>query len=202
MRPIVGPAPFEILRIRLLQQPLRRRLEQPVGDAVAFGIGDRLLLGVEPQRELLIHVARGSPAHQRVGGAPHRRLIIEHPAPGVGLAGLHGGSRWFVDPGPGRHDRSDRLQQDGRGGRIRTSDPLLPKQMRYQTALRPASENARYRLGEYPFFTPVCKTRLHQLPNRGWRTLSPGLMPSRAAVPPATSITALTGRPAVMTSSD
>jgi hypothetical protein len=26
---------------------------------------------------------------------------------------------------------------DGRGGRIRTSDPLLPKQMRYQTALRP-----------------------------------------------------------------
>ena len=26
---------------------------------------------------------------------------------------------------------------DGRGGRIRTGDPLLPKQMRYQTALRP-----------------------------------------------------------------
>ena len=25
----------------------------------------------------------------------------------------------------------------GRGGRIRTADPLLPKQMRYQTALRP-----------------------------------------------------------------
>ena len=29
---------------------------------------------------------------------------------------------------------------DGRGGRIRTSDPLLPKQMRYQTALRPAAQ--------------------------------------------------------------
>ena len=26
---------------------------------------------------------------------------------------------------------------DGRGGGIRTPDPLLPKQMRYQTALRP-----------------------------------------------------------------
>jgi hypothetical protein len=26
---------------------------------------------------------------------------------------------------------------DGRGDWIRTSDPLLPKQMRYQTALRP-----------------------------------------------------------------
>ena len=25
----------------------------------------------------------------------------------------------------------------GRGGGIRTPDPLLPKQMRYQTALRP-----------------------------------------------------------------
>ena len=27
----------------------------------------------------------------------------------------------------------------GRGGGIRTPDPLLPKQMRYQTALRPDS---------------------------------------------------------------
>ena len=27
--------------------------------------------------------------------------------------------------------------QDGRGDMIRTCDPLLPKQMRYQTALRP-----------------------------------------------------------------
>jgi hypothetical protein len=32
---------------------------------------------------------------------------------------------------------------DGRGGRIRTSDPLLPKQMRYQAALRPAGRNLR-----------------------------------------------------------
>ena len=29
-------------------------------------------------------------------------------------------------------------KNSGRGGRIRTSDPLLPKQMRYQAALRPA----------------------------------------------------------------
>jgi hypothetical protein len=27
--------------------------------------------------------------------------------------------------------------RNGRGERIRTSDPLLPKQVRYQTALRP-----------------------------------------------------------------
>ena len=30
---------------------------------------------------------------------------------------------------------------DGRGGGIRTPDPLLPKQMRYQTALRPDGGN-------------------------------------------------------------
>jgi hypothetical protein len=30
---------------------------------------------------------------------------------------------------------------DGRGGGIRTPDPLLPKQMRYQTALRPGPES-------------------------------------------------------------
>ena len=31
---------------------------------------------------------------------------------------------------------------DGRGDRIRTCDPLLPKQMRYQTALLPAFAKA------------------------------------------------------------
>ena len=29
------------------------------------------------------------------------------------------------------------LCKTGRGGRIRTADPLLPKQMRYQAALHP-----------------------------------------------------------------
>jgi hypothetical protein len=30
-----------------------------------------------------------------------------------------------------------RKRLDGRGGGIRTPDPLVPNQMRYQTALRP-----------------------------------------------------------------
>lgn len=34
---------------------------------------------------------------------------------------------------------------DGRGGGIRTPDPLLPKQMRYQTALRPDSSSLSHR---------------------------------------------------------
>jgi hypothetical protein len=29
------------------------------------------------------------------------------------------------------------LTNDGRGGKIRTCDPLVPNQMRYQAALRP-----------------------------------------------------------------
>ena len=33
----------------------------------------------------------------------------------------------------------------GRGGGIRTPDPLLPKQMRYQTALRPDIQFRLYR---------------------------------------------------------
>jgi hypothetical protein len=33
--------------------------------------------------------------------------------------------------------RKRELERNGRGGGIRTPDPLLPKQMRYQTALRP-----------------------------------------------------------------
>ena len=35
------------------------------------------------------------------------------------------------------------LDKFGRGDRIRTCDPLLPKQMRYQTALRPDFDNLR-----------------------------------------------------------
>src|SRR5262245_8732953 len=104
MGPVVGSAPFEILRIGLFQQPLGRWLEQPISDAVALGIGDRLLPGVEGELDLLLHVAGRGPAHQRIGGPPLGRLVVEHPAPGIALAGLHGGSRWSVNPGSGGHD--------------------------------------------------------------------------------------------------
>jgi hypothetical protein len=39
-------------------------------------------------------------------------------------------SAWFMLTRP-------RSEESGRGERIRTSDPLLPKQVRYQTALHP-----------------------------------------------------------------
>jgi hypothetical protein len=37
----------------------------------------------------------------------------------------------------GEFYRSNKLKDIGRGDRIRTYDPLFPKQMRYQAALRP-----------------------------------------------------------------
>ena len=47
--------------------------------------------------------------------------------------------------------------KNGRGEKIRTSDPLLPKQVRYQAALRPDTEDVFYitRLGDLArFFSP------------------------------------------------
>jgi hypothetical protein len=38
---------------------------------------------------------------------------------------------------PDGSNRNGTVRCDGRGGEIRTPDPLLPKQMRYQAALRP-----------------------------------------------------------------
>ena len=42
---------------------------------------------------------------------------------------------------------------DGRGGGIRTPDPLLPKQMRYQTALRPDAASI---VSRNVSFQPIC----------------------------------------------
>ena len=44
---------------------------------------------------------------------------------------------WAIAP---RRCRNLYIYVTGRGGGIRTHDPLLPKQMRYQAALRPDTE--------------------------------------------------------------
>ena len=48
---------------------------------------------------------------------------------------------WYVSIGASQAFGKSLLSNSGRGGGIRTHDPLLPKQMRYQAALRP--EEAR-----------------------------------------------------------
>ena len=54
---------------------------------------------------------------------------------------------------PGKLSHLHHFKSIGRGGEIRTPDPLLPKQMRYQAALRPDFPN--YRTRGFRFWT-VC----------------------------------------------
>ena len=66
---------------------------------------------------------------------------------------------------PNPATRSNRLigkRLDGRGGGIRTPDPLLPKQMRYQAALRPDSELILARRGRAGVNDCLCEE------GKGW----------------------------------
>src|SRR5882757_1640591 len=89
----VGPrlpaAECKIVRIGDLAMRRILRLDHLVGDALAFAIGGRLLLGLEVERELLLHVAGRSPAHQRLHGARLLRLVVQLPFPGRGTSRLH-----------------------------------------------------------------------------------------------------------------
>ena len=89
MRPGLDALEGEIVGVG--DRPLRRilGLDHLVGDALALAIGDRLFLAVEMQGQLLLHVARGGPAHQRLDGPRLLRLVVELPFPGLGPARLH-----------------------------------------------------------------------------------------------------------------
>src|SRR5436190_3652698 len=97
----VGPRAAAIVGkiIRVGDRSARRRLRlgELVRNAAPLAIRDRLFLGVELQAQLLAHVARGGPAHQRLDGARRLRLVFEHPELGLGGAGLHRGLGRLVD---------------------------------------------------------------------------------------------------------
>ena len=203
MGPVVGPAPSEILGIGLLLQPVGRRLGQPVGYAVALGIGDGLLLGVEAE------AAAAAPCRRRRSSPSADRWSARSAGSysstqvGLALAGLHGVAGRSVNACATALSSPLRSVCNKMVGAARFEPTTPCAQGRCATRLRYAPRCERsHRAGEYPFLVPFCKPRLHQPLNRGCRTRSPGLMPSRAATPPASSITALTGRPAVITSSD
>src|SRR5262245_59255429 len=88
----VGPglaaAERKIVRIGDLTVGRGLRLDHLVRDALALAIGDRVLLGVEADGELLLHVARGGPAHQGLDRPRLFRLIVELPCFAVRLARL------------------------------------------------------------------------------------------------------------------
>ena len=54
------------------------------------GVGDRLFLAREAQAELALGVGRGGPAHERLDPSRRIGLELKRPAPGAGVAGLHG----------------------------------------------------------------------------------------------------------------
>src|SRR6185312_3370139 len=148
----------EIVRIGFGLLAGQMRLEDLMGNGIRLGIGDRLLGRVEFQAKLLAHIGGRGPAHQGVDALRAFRLIFQHPELAASLARLHGVPGWLVDAGThgtfsnpvsspaarpedavaraAWHPFSRPAKTDGRSGVIRTHDPLLPKQMRYQAALR------------------------------------------------------------------
>src|SRR5689334_14971035 len=114
----------EIIGVRHSLSPRRRALKDMVSNAVAFAIGDGFVLGVERKPQLLLHIARTGPAHQRLDGARLLGLVVEHPFFGLCRSRLHRGAGRLVDPrghlqpsktndgSPGRTDGQWSGQQD------------------------------------------------------------------------------------------
>jgi len=71
--------------------------EDLIGDPFFFSVGNGLVAGVELELNLLQHVARTCPAHQRVD--PPRLLGFELQEPELrpGLARLHGCPGWLIN---------------------------------------------------------------------------------------------------------
>ncbi len=94
---------------------------------------------------------------------------------------------WRATPPPyNAPDDPLKRRENGRGGRIRTCDPLLPKQMRYQAALRPDPE-ARC----VPRAAP--RRNAPYSAKNGCRTRSPGFAPISSARPARISSTPAAG---------
>src|ERR1700730_1788496 len=136
VRPAVGPAELEILGIRLRSHAGLLRLLKAEGNAVTRRVSDRFLFGGEAHADLRLGIGRAGPAHQGLDRQRLLRRVLQDPVARRGVALLHRGLGRLINAGGHEHPYLER-SSDGRGRRIRTSDPLLPKQVRYQTALYP-----------------------------------------------------------------
>ena len=76
----------------------------------------------------------GAPGRTRTCNPQLRRLMLYPLSYGRAFSGT---TRYTSSKG-------ERFQIVGRGGRIRTADPLLPKQLRYQAALHPECQCAQF----------------------------------------------------------
>src|SRR6266487_2496923 len=97
VRPGITAVCGEVVGIGHATPHRRLGFEDLVGNAVPLAIGDRLLGRVKTQLDLLTHVARTGPAHQRFDFARLFRLVLEHPFLSLGDAGQHGGLRGLID---------------------------------------------------------------------------------------------------------
>src|SRR5262245_6303566 len=89
VRPGLAAAEREIVGIGDLTIGRSVGLDHLVGNALALAIGDRVFLAVEADGELLLHVARRGPAHQRLDRARLLGLVVELPFVRLGPARLH-----------------------------------------------------------------------------------------------------------------
>jgi hypothetical protein len=135
MRPECGTAIFEIIGIGLLVGPYRSLRRYRVSDAITLGIFLSFTLSRESKANLIFSIAR-RPAHEGFSCGSVFAQEFKHPVLRLAFAGLHGVPGWFENAC--RHGWLQmRVFRNGRGGGIRTRDPLRPRQVRYQTALRP-----------------------------------------------------------------
>ena len=109
------------------------------------GIGNGISLRIKPELHLLQRLVRTGPSHQRINRSGFLGRKLQKPAMRFRCSRLHGSFCWAAYPGG--HGRSRFKFRfignagsqcgNGRGCKIRTYDPLLPKQMRYRAALSP-----------------------------------------------------------------
>src|SRR5581483_2240430 len=90
MGPRLAAAKCEIISIGHLATRRFFRLKNLVGDALTLAIGHGLLFRLEAKGNLLLHVGRTGPSHQRFDDARLLRFVVKLPFHGLGPPRLHG----------------------------------------------------------------------------------------------------------------
>ena len=150
VRPQPDATRFEIVGVR---QPSTLFFGRPVldveHDAALLGESHGFLARIERHLDLHLGLGRPCPAHERLDLQRIGPFVFEQPGLCSGMTGLGGPAGRSIDASDGQAlylgglqpvaNRTDTpaYHGNGRGSRIRTCDPLLPKQMRYQAALYP-----------------------------------------------------------------
>ena len=169
---------------------------QDIGNTLAQCVFDGGFLGRKLHAYLGLSVRRRRVAHQRLYLARRLGNEFQHPIAGLGRTRLHGGFDGRIDSCCHVNPRSDRQETSagklGRSGEIRTPDPLVPNQMRYQAALRSECRMFRPGFSTQSYHAPQGGRALSgyfSVSKRGCEILSPALSPISLETPPFNSST-------------